>query len=216
MRSLAKLPKPEVLAANEAIWLDEFLADPENSTKRYRYRHPQIKTTLRAETSNKCVYCESKLGHNTPGDVEHKVPSSKVPRRHFDWLNLTIACTECNRRKNSFYSDADGFLDPYTDAIEAHLEHHGPVVSWKQGDVRGEIFVSTLDLCSEQRTALIARKIEKLNQLVHLLERYAAETNDLLKGLLQRQVRDMASPASEYSAMIEDTLHRKGCGHLLG
>ena len=215
MRSLQKLPKPEVLAVNEVAWLEEYLADPQNSTKRYRYRHPEVKATLRTETSNKCVYCESKIGHNTPGDVEHKIPTSKAPQRHFDWLNLTLACTECNRRKNSYYDEAEGFLDPYADEIDAHLEHHGPVVTWRAGNARGELFVLTLDLCSEARLSLIGRKVDKLNQLSHLLERFEATHDNLMKGLLARQMREMASPSSEYSAMIEATLRRKGFANIL-
>jgi uncharacterized protein (TIGR02646 family) len=135
MRNLTKLEEPAVLAANAALWLEEFLPDQTNKTKRYRYRHADIKSTLRAETSDKCVYCESKLGHSAPGDIEHKVPSSKVPQLHFDWANLTLACQECNRRKNAFYLEHDGFLDPYVDDVEAMLEHHGPVVMWRTGAV---------------------------------------------------------------------------------
>lgn len=215
MRALHKLPKPAVLAVNESAWLEEYLADPQNSTKRYRYRHPEVKQDLRTETANKCVYCESKLGHNTPGDVEHKVPSSKAPRRHFDWSNLTLACTECNRRKNNYYNEADGFLDPYSDNVDEHLEHHGPIVTWRAGGARGEIFVSTLELCSEARLPLIARKIDKLNQLNHLLERHKSTQDQLMKSLLARQIRDMTSPTGEYSAMIKATLRVKGFADLI-
>lgn len=215
MRSLQKLPKPAVLAANEAIWLAEYLADSHNSTKRNRYRDKEIKSTLREETANKCVYCESKLGHNTPGDVEHKIPTSKAPNRHFDWLNLTLACNECNRRKSNYFNEAEGFLDPYVDAVEEYLDHVGPVVTWKAGAARGEIFVSTLELCSEHRFALVARKIERLNQLAHLLERYNSEERVVMKGLLQRQIRQMADRTSEYSAMIEAMLRSKGYGNFL-
>lgn len=215
MRSVQKLPKPQVLAQNEKQWLDEFMADRQNSTKRNRYRHSEIKATIRQETFEKCVYCESKLGHNTPGDIEHKIPSSKVPLLHFTWENLTLACTECNRRKNDFYQEFEGFLDPYVDDVLQILEHQGPVVSWRAGNARGEAFVGTLELCSASRTPLIARKIEKLNQLNHVLERYQAAEDELMKGLLSRQIRDMASPSSEFSAMILATVMSKGFGYLL-
>src|SRR5262245_50482428 len=112
MRNLIKQPKPDILGENEDKWLEEYLADKNNHTKKYRYRHIDIKSSLRHETHDKCVYCESKLGHNTPGDIEHKIPSSKVDNLHFTWSNLTLACTECNRRKNNFYNNADGFIDP--------------------------------------------------------------------------------------------------------
>lgn len=214
MRKLNKAPKPEVLEANEASWLDEFLADRQNKTKRYRYRDSTIKEALKQETSDKCVYCESKIGHNTPGDVEHKIPTSKDPSKHFTWENLTIACSECNRRKNNFYSEHEGFLDPYVDDVENILEHHGPIVGWRVGHVRGEITAKTLDLSSPVRTSLVARKIEKIIELQHLLERYNSEAPGMLKELLMRQLMTMANQSAEYSAMVASFLRAKGLGNL--
>lgn len=212
MRKLDKGPKPEVLAAHEADWLGEFLADRENKTKRYRYRDSTIKRALKEETAEKCVYCESKIGHNTPGDVEHKIPTSKDPSKHFTWENLTIACTECNRRKNNFYSEHEGFLDPYADDVESILEHHGPIVSWRTGQVRGEVTVKTLELSSAARTPLVVRKIEKLAELQHLLERHNSELPGMLRELLARQLKTMASGSAEYSAMVGAVLRAKGFG----
>lgn len=214
MRKLHKGPKPDVLEANETAWLGEFLADRDNKTKRYRYRDSTIKEALKQETAEKCVYCESKIGHNTPGDVEHKVPTSKDPSKHFTWANLTIACTECNRRKNNFYSEHEGFLDPYVDDVENILEHHGPIVGWRTGEVRGEVTVKTLELSSAARTALVARKIEKIGELQHLLERHKSEPSGMLKELLTRQLKTMASCSAEYSAMVSAVLRAKGLGDL--
>jgi 5-methylcytosine-specific restriction endonuclease McrA len=202
MRNLVKLPKPEVLAQNEDAWLDAYLADKANATKKFRYRHHDIKGQLTSETSDKCVYCESKIGHNTPGDVEHKVPSAKQEHLHFTWENLTIACTECNRRKNDFYDEYDGFLDPYIDNVEEMLEHHGPIVLWRAGEVRAEVSVKILELNSGDRIKLIERKIAKLNELATLLERHAALDAGVLKDLLKKEIDSMASVDAEYSAMV--------------
>ncbi|MHB1085352.1 MAG: HNH endonuclease [Thiobacillus sp.] len=211
---MEKLPKPPILADNEDIWLEEFLSDRKNKTKRYRYRHSEIKATLREETFDKCVYCESKLGHSSPGDVEHKMPSSKVPEKHFDWDNLTMACQECNRRKNAFYDAHDGFIDPYVDDVEAMLEHLGPVVTWKTGEARAEISVGILELSSDARIKLFTRKIEKLRELCHILERFEVATGPL-KGLLSRQIKEMAKTNAEYSAMVKSALIAKGYAPLL-
>lgn len=216
MRQLPKLPEPEVLRLNAAIWLQEYLADVANNTKRYRYRHPDIKATLRLETHDKCVYCESRVGHNTPGDIEHKVPSSKDRTQHFSWANLTLACTECNRRKNSFYREHDGFLDPYTDDVDQYLEHHGPVVTSKVGCERGEVFVTILKLCSPDRAALVAQKIQKMTELQHVLERYNKSPEGTVREMLKRQLAEMAHPKSEYSAMVRDALRQKGYEEVLG
>jgi 5-methylcytosine-specific restriction endonuclease McrA len=112
MRKVTKLGEPDVLKSNFGEWTTAFLADQQNQTSRTRYRHSDIKRTLKDETGYKCVYCESKIGHNIPGDVEHMVPSSVDGQMHFLWSNLTIACTECNRRKNAYFSSEKPFLNP--------------------------------------------------------------------------------------------------------
>jgi hypothetical protein len=215
MRCLVKVAEPDVLLANAAQWLEDFLADRQNNTKRYRYRHPDIKSALKNETSNKCIYCESRIGHNTPGDIEHKVPTAKEPRRHFEWANLSIACGECNRRKNDYYNKYDGFLDPYVDAVDDFLQHCGPVVTAVVGSARGEVCVSTLELCSPGRLELVAQKILKLNALHTLLERFNLVEPGPLKEVLRRQIADMAGSHSEYSAMVRSALISKGYAHLL-
>lgn len=210
MRNLQKSTKPQVLQDNDAQWLAEFLADSTNDTKKFRYRHPDIKTALKKETNDKCIYCESKIGHNTPGDIEHKIPSSKAPHSRFDWDNLTIACTECNRRKNDYYKTGAEFIDPYVENVEDILEHHGPVVLWQTGHARAEISVRKLELNSPERLPLFERKIGKLNELAHVLERYNSEQNPSLKTLLELQLKDMAECHSEYSAMVRSALLAKG------
>ncbi|MBK9250420.1 MAG: HNH endonuclease [Proteobacteria bacterium] len=215
MRCITKVEEPAILRDNAAQWLQDFLADPQDGVKRYRYRHPQIKSSLKLETCDKCIYCESRIGHNTPGDIEHKVPTAKDPNRHFQWSNLSIACTECNRRKNDFYSEHDGFLDPYEDNIDDFLEHHGPVVVSKTGAQRGEVCVNILELCSPKRLALVSQKILKLTELQNLLERFNAAQPGPLKEVLKRQLVQMASVGSEYSAMVRAALIAKGYGPLL-
>ena len=118
MRKLDKTGCPDVLVQNGDRWLREFLEQPDNATRRYRYRHPEIKRRLKEETFAKCVYCESKIGHNTPGDAEHIKPVSRVCQDIFVWENLTIACTECNRRKSDYYDVECMLLNPYTDDVE--------------------------------------------------------------------------------------------------
>lgn len=210
MRNLTKQEEPGVLRDNHEQWLEAYVADKTNSTKKYRYRHPDIKLTLKSETGYKCVYCESKIGHNTPGDIEHKVPSSKHIESHFTWSNLTIACSECNRRKNDYYEEGDEFLDPYSDDVESLLEHYGPIVSWKTNEKRTEITVRMLELNSKSRQELIERKIGKIDEFTNLLERFIDETNHILKELLWKQVEEMTLKSAEYSAMLLSVLEQKG------
>ncbi|AMN45510.1 hypothetical protein ACG33_00015 [Steroidobacter denitrificans] len=210
MIRVVKGQRPEVLQQNEGSWLDEFLSDPQNGTKRYRYRTPEIKQALIAETHSKCIYCESKIGHNTPGDVEHKIPTSLVRERHFDWENLTIACTECNRRKNDYLDAERPFLDPYADNVEARLVHYGPVVAWVDGDAPAEITVRKLALNESTRLQLILRKIEKLEQLSILRGRIVNELSEPLRLILETRLEEMQSDGAEYAGMIRSAMRTQG------
>lgn len=206
MRSIRKGAVPQVLQDSGAVWLQAFLEDRGSNTRRYRYRDREIKECLLEETSSKCVYCESKIGHTSPGDVEHKIPSSLFPDRHFDWLNLTIACSECNRRKSNYYDAEKPFLDPYADDVETRVIHHGPVVGWPAGDGEAEITIRTLELNVMSRIQLILRKVEKLEQWSVLRDRVANESDADLRGILQARLQQMADPSSEYSGMIRTVM----------
>ena len=210
MRNLEKIATPNVLAENHDEWLAAYLADKTNKTKKYRYRHSEIKTALKEETGWKCVYCESKIGHNTPGDIEHKVPSSKVENLHFNWENFTVSCTECNRRKNDYYKEGEEFLDPYNDDVENAVQHYGPILGWSNGHERAEITVKTLELDTSLRFSLISRKIEKIEELNNVIERYVKETSLAIKTLMKQKIKRMIDKKSEYSGMIKSIIETKG------
>ena len=206
MRNLVNIEEPEILATNKVNWQAEYEADPTSDTKKYRYRKRPIKTQAKAETSSKCAYCESKIGHNTPGDIEHKVPTSVDITRHFDWTNLTIACTECNRRKNDYFSTVKPFLDPYNEDVESQIVHHGPIVSWAPNTPHAEISIKTLELHNRKRVDLILRKIEKIGELDERLERHAKETDLILKEIVWKEIEEMGNAENEYSGMINQVL----------
>lgn len=203
MRRVAKLPIPAILQKKAATWLAAFLTDRGSDNKKLKYRHKQIKTALRQETGWKCVYCESKIGHNTPGDIEHKIPSSKDPNLHFEWTNLTVACTECNRRKLDYYVAGSAFLDPYVDDVDACLLHLGPFVNWQPGNARAEVAIRKLELdISGQRPELVDRKKDVLEKARALLENVATAGDPLLKMLREDELRQMCVLDAEYSAMV--------------
>lgn len=201
MRRIVKAICPNVLAQNGDRWLREYLEDPTSETRKYRYRHPEIKQRLREETNAKCVYCESKIGHNTPGDTEHIKPISRASREIFVWQNLTIACTECNRRKSDYYDVNCMLLNPYTDDVEQMLVHLGPFVTWKPGNGRAEVTIRKLELDGNTRIDLISRKIEKIEEVKNLLERIEGLVGGALRGILVLKLDELTSVGAEFSGM---------------
>ena len=201
MRRIEKTACPDVLEQNGGQWLQEFLKNPNNETRRFRYRHPEIKERLKKETFGKCVYCESKIGHNTPGDTEHIRPVKKFLQEIFVWENLTISCSECNRRKRDYYDVNCMFINPYTDNVEDMIVHLGPFVAWKIGNERAEITIRILELDKYTRMELISRKIEKIEEVKNLLENIEGKVGGILRELLELKLNEMISVSSEFSGM---------------
>jgi 5-methylcytosine-specific restriction endonuclease McrA len=202
MRSLTKTSPPAVLAEKRDNWTKALMENP-TGVSRLRYRHREIKQALLEETFGKCVYCESKIGHNCPGDIEHKAPKSKCPLLTFEWANMTIACSECNRRKGEYYDPDQPLLDPYEPGVERRLRHLGPLVFQTPGDRCSERTVRLLELDElEPRKELVARKIERLDQIRNLIERITAEPEGALRRSLAADLEAMCYAEAEYSGMV--------------
>lgn len=210
MRKLTKALAPQVVTDNEEIWLEQLAADPNNDTKKSRYRHRFIKDAIRDEAHNKCIFCESKLGHNTPGDVEHYLPSSKHPQLRFNWLNLGLSCNECNRRKGAYCDDAVPFLNPFEHDVEARILHYGPIMSWVNGDQSAEVTIRKLELHGKNRNQLVNRKIERIHEVDRLMALYESCGNDVLKEMYYLELVEMAEPPSEFSGMVKSVLEKNG------
>jgi hypothetical protein len=203
MRNFSKAVAPEILTQNQQRWSEEYLNNP-SENNRVKYRHPDIKSALINETHSKCVYCESKVGHNCPGDVEHKSPVAHQPNLLFDWSNLTIACNECNRRKLDYYDPQCMFLDPYNDDVEARLQHIGPLVFSKPNDAQADVSIRILELDKpDRRKNLIGRKFEKLEDIRNFVERITITENAILKQFLMHELNERCSPKAEFSAMVK-------------
>ena len=76
------------------------------------YAHATVKEALRTAQHDKCAFCESKVSHVSPGDVEHFRPKAgyrqlrrgPLQRPGYYWLayaweNLLFVCELCNQRE---------------------------------------------------------------------------------------------------------------------
>ena len=215
MRRLTKIQEPQVLVDNRTDWTTACATPPLTDAKKYRYRHRDIKARLAEETSEKCIYCEQKVAPVAPSHVEHKTPVSVDASKRFDWANLTLACPECNRRKNAFYSNHIGFLDPYDDDVEYALIHRGPIVTWRPGESRAELSVRYLALDGSERNELVRKKIDFLSKLDNAVERYVSSKGTELEPLLRKQLKSWGSIEAEFSGMVRSMFSLAGLDELL-
>lgn len=199
MIKLKKLDEPEILTRKKAEWTKEYLdakaANRVTNTIRYRYRHPDIKRKIRDETSDKCAYCESKITHAYPGDIEHLLPYSIFPNQIVEWNNLTLSCGECNRRKLDYYDVAQPLMNPYSDEPSDHLYAVGTLIYGKPGNRKGAFVELKLEL---NRAELLERRHERIKALRDLIERYANEQPGALKDLLREELMKEIEKDKEY------------------
>lgn len=208
MIKIEKFPKPEILAQNEERWTEEYirrkrgdLAVPKVAET--RYRHPDIKSTLRAESDDKCIFCESKISHIFPGETDHIIPSSKKPEYIVKWDNLGYVCKECNRHKHDYHDERVPLLNPFIDEPEEFLIFVGPLVFPKPGRIRATTTVERLKL---DRSALIERKKERLQSVQLLLERLQLFPEGSARQFLLEEIEAEGSASKEYSATVRQFL----------
>lgn len=215
MRKLQKGPKPQILRENEKVWTKEYCDCLEKGqipaqSIATRYNHKSIKMALEVETSGKCAYCESKIKHVSYGDIEHILPKNinARPDLYVSWDNLTLACEQCNRVcKKDYYDVSLPLINPYLDEPKEHLIDLGAIIMPQAGDERANITRTVLDL---NRPELIERRLERIESVEHLLNRWIKETQPTIKNMLEEQLHNECQTDKEYSSTIIAYLQSEG------
>lgn len=208
MISIRKGEKPAILVGNEIAWRDEYLTakeagEPMTDTVRYRYRHPEIKSALRLEAYEKCVYCESKL---PVGETDHLLPVSFRPELIVDWENLLLACKECNTNKGHYYSAEEPLVDPSREDPDEYLYFFGPAIMPRNGSAKGYRTISKLKL---SRLDLLQRRLERVDRLRPLIQEWRTHIEGPTKDLIRDAILKEAGDEAEYSALIRAYLYQE-------
>lgn len=211
MIRLVKNAKPFVLTLHSLNWTWQYIRrmGGDNSVPLAaltRYRHPQIKSALLAETHDKCAYCESKITHVAYGDVEHIRPKKHFPLLVVEWTNLTIACDRCNTNKDDYWDPATPLVDPYADPVEDLLQFNGPMVFAEFGS-GAYLTVQRLKL---NRVELMTRRADALEEIERLLALRGAQPPGGIRALLEDEIRVRTQPTAEFSAVASAFLRFRG------
>jgi uncharacterized protein (TIGR02646 family) len=203
---LEKLEPPAILIEKAAEWRVEYVAASEtgawpSEAAKTRYRHPEIKKVIQRETADKCAYCESKITQVHPGDCEHILPKSQRPDLVVDWENLTLACNECNRRKQDYYEPGAPLINPYKDQPDSHLRWYGPMALAASEDGKGRVTVRLLEL---SRLKLVERRTERIHGVRNLIELWESTEDAAYKNVLWGEIVRQASSDREYSACARE------------
>jgi uncharacterized protein (TIGR02646 family) len=200
MIKVTKGQKPKILEQKAEEWTVDVQAalgagEKLSKSLKSKYSHAEVKAAIVAETHGKCAYCESKMRHVAPGDIEHVIPKSVDPRLWFDWSNLTLACAVCNTNK----SNHEGFVDPHVDEPSEHFWFAGIVLFPRAESDQGVLTEAVLKL---NRSELHDKRYDRLKAL-EMLIRIASKIGDpgTKRTVQQDLIENETKSECEYSAM---------------
>lgn len=113
--------------------------EPTSLEKKNSYNGKDVHDRLFEDQHGKCYICERIVG--TDFEVEHHKSQSHFPALMYDWHNLFLSCSYCNRKKNV---DFDNMLNPETENIEEMIR--------QEYDFSEKKFIFTSE-CHDERTA---------------------------------------------------------------
>lgn len=206
MRQLQKLPKPPVLVENEEQWTADYVAAAASGKAKQfeRWRHSEIKSTLRVEVQRRCAYCEAFVDDVSFPHVEHIVPKSRHPELAHRWRNMTSACGRCNIAKGEYFDQATPLLDPYEE-VALHVVPLGCLMDWTPGSAKGEITVKRLQL---NRGDLLEARSRRALELREALERWHTATEPR-RSILAEAIR-LDVQEGEFPSMATSILEAHG------
>lgn len=122
MRSLERLPEPQILTDRKEIWRDNFIASGKKRPDSNKYGHTSIRIQLNSISYHKCFYCESKLKGKRK-EVDHHIEVSIDKTLSFEWTNLYLSCDNCNGKIPHSSIPIEDALDPCRNTEEELKEH---------------------------------------------------------------------------------------------
>jgi len=213
VRLLQRTSEPTALQTHGPRWTAEFLQSVKGRPDSSKYAHPDVVTSLRAMSHNKCFYCERPFATQKP-QVDHYIEVSCDRSLAFVWGNLYLSCSTCNYGKpDNHQIPVSQCLDPCGSVpVEDHLEFVGDHVRPKKLSPTGERTIRKYKLLDE---ALKYQRLQVLSQLAGDYEAILARrlTPDGPRSLDDNELarlRAYAAPTEPFSACCRAWLEARG------
>lgn len=192
---------PPILVANARAWTRELLnliarGATISSAIWNRYNSPQTKAAVVRDAFGKCIYCETKVLHNSFGDIEHLKPKKRFSELAYEWTNLGLVCTRCNNAKSDKYDEAMPPVDPFGEDPNVFFVPHGEWIWPRLANDRAQ---ETISLVGLNRAELVLDRRKRLESIRTLAETLARTRGSHARSALADQLLEELANHSEYA-----------------
>ncbi len=209
MRYIKRFDKPNILVEKQKEWTEKFIDSGKDRPDSSKYGHSEIKSSLFAMSHNKCFYCETVLkGQNS--EIDHYIEVSEDKNLAFEWNNLYLSCSLCNKKLSNKTISASTALNPCLDAdseIQNHIEFEDEQISFLTE--KGELTIKKYKLSSEKLDWSRMQELKKFNNLLNIIKnRKQLENRDKLTTDEIDSLKRFARSDYPYSMMFYSKLQK--------
>jgi uncharacterized protein (TIGR02646 family) len=168
MRSLERLPEPQILTEKKEIWKENLIASGKKRPDSSKYGHNSVRIQLNSMSYHKCFYCESKLKDKRK-EIDHHIEVSVDKTLSFEWTNLYLSCDNCNGKIPHSSIPIEDTLDPCRNTeeeIKEHLTFNDEFIQPKNNSELGLLTIKKYRLDTE---LLDNRRLKHLKKLFKVL-----------------------------------------------
>jgi len=166
MIHIKRLPEPKILIKKKREWTSQFIKSDKKRPDHSKYAHQEIKSTLITMSHNKCFYCETLLKGSTK-EVDHLIEVSEDKKKAYEWSNLFLSCSNCNKKIPHTSIPADHVLNPCEDQDEEIRKH----ITFINEEIifitdKGELTIQKFKLNSERLDYLRLKQLQKFYEVL--------------------------------------------------
>lgn len=212
MRFVKRTKKPLSLSLYEEQWTRELLEQIEEKGSyakvddkyKNRYQQEDVKEALEKMYTSHCCYCETVVGINTYGRIEHLRPKSltEFHKFAFDWNNLHWCCEVCNTSyKKTKWNFESPILDPSSDKIDSYLQMNLQTGKYEEinNNTRAKTTIEDAGLNREKLVKARRRIIVRISKAFKVYQQCGNERGFLSE--LRELMEDLSFP-SLYDQLI--------------
>jgi hypothetical protein len=213
MRSLSRLPKPNILVSKEVQWTESFIASGKERPDNSKYGHTEIRSQLHRISFNKCFYSEVKFAVETEGQIDHYIEVSDDKTIAFQWDNLYLSHKDCNQGKpNNKTIPVIETLNPFSNSdedIEENLIFEDECITAKSSSVLGLNTIKKYKLDSPLFDRLRSKHLIQFYKVLHTIsQNQIKENRQTINEVEIEALHRFAQPDHSFSLMFRFLLKK--------